>query len=549
MSEVHLAGIGDPEPPPVPGVTMGRYVGRSAVAGRPGQALTWLGVDEQTGHRVQVRVVPGTPHPLLRGLIDEHLLRTIAVTEIDAQRYALVSEHHPAGTLDRLLQARERLTLDEIQALALMLARGLTEVHAAGLVHGALDATQVHLTAGGRPVLGGLESVHTSGAEDAIVTMADDVTALGRLLWASLTARPAPARPTQETLRTLAPHAPVTLVDLIGACFEDPPPTAAALARDLSASGDGGALQPVLDPGPATGRATSPTQPRPATAPETGSSVFHRLRGRYRRRGRHTHGNQASPATENAARRSTHPAPASQANDGSAPNNTAPPSTPDTQDLLMAQIRARTGHDRSRARRIKLAKGAGLIAVLSLIGVGGWLGLSSAPAATTPAPTRTPTASPAIAPQPTVAEEQELLSQAGSDDPGAAVRALSRLRVFALSTGDEGLLGKIDAPQGPALAQDKRVLAQLSAQDIEVRGLGIRMLWTNVLEQSDDTARVLVSFVVDKHRQIVTTAPEPASTHLVQAGETRTLVVELVRSGDRWMIYRISDPAAEPTTP
>jgi hypothetical protein len=105
----------------------------------------------------------------------------------------LVSEHAPGGTLAALLERRGRLEPGEIVTLGVAVADALAALHAAGLVHGAVDADAVRLDLDGTPLL----------AEPGLVpgSAEHDTAALARLCRAALGDRTGEETPTAESVR------------------------------------------------------------------------------------------------------------------------------------------------------------------------------------------------------------------------------------------------------------------------------------------------------------------------------------------------------------
>ncbi len=76
----------------------------------------------------------------------------------------------------RPLEALERLRVEQVATVTAALAATISDLHAAGIVHGAIDASHVLVSGHDRPVLCGF------GPRAAAMTEADDVAAIGELI-------------------------------------------------------------------------------------------------------------------------------------------------------------------------------------------------------------------------------------------------------------------------------------------------------------------------------------------------------------------------------
>lgn len=157
--------------------------------------------------------------------------------------------------------------------LAADLADALTALHRAGLVHGALDADSVVLDAAGRGVVcgAGLAALREVSAGLPVGVAADDVRALGRLVYRMITGR-APAVDPEPPI-ALVPSTTPALNGLVMAMLSDdplrPPPPVEAVAARLRALS--GAAYPV-DVVPATAAPAALPRPRAPRAPRKGLS-------------------------------------------------------------------------------------------------------------------------------------------------------------------------------------------------------------------------------------------------------------------------------------
>lgn len=175
------------------------------VAPRSG-ARTWLarrqGGPGLEGVCLAHRVEPGAVAAVegLRGLRHPHVTRTLGVATVDDAPHVLTALE-PRESLsrlrDRLARAgRPGLPLPVVVRVAAQVAGGVAALHARGLTHGAVDARRVALTyAGAATLLDTPLGVHRGAA------VADDVTAIGRLL-TGLLHRPPP--PVADLARRIA---------------------------------------------------------------------------------------------------------------------------------------------------------------------------------------------------------------------------------------------------------------------------------------------------------------------------------------------------------
>ncbi|HEY0470513.1 MAG TPA: protein kinase [Kribbella sp.] len=107
--------------------------------------------------RISAAVVPAVEEfrrdlALTRSIDHPHLARLLDVRRTDRE-WLLISQHVAAGTLTRLLERREPLSLGELVTLISPLAQALAILHRAGLTHGNVTLDNVMFDAEGRPVL------------------------------------------------------------------------------------------------------------------------------------------------------------------------------------------------------------------------------------------------------------------------------------------------------------------------------------------------------------------------------------------------------------
>ena len=94
-----------------------------------------------------------------------HVLSLIDIATISDGRLLLACEQTD-WSLATLLAARSRLAAGEAVTVLAPITAGLAEIHAAGLVHGGLNAASVFFATDGRPVIGGFDGLR----KDAITT-------------------------------------------------------------------------------------------------------------------------------------------------------------------------------------------------------------------------------------------------------------------------------------------------------------------------------------------------------------------------------------------
>ncbi|AEI11914.1 serine/threonine-protein kinase [Cellulomonas gilvus] len=96
---------------------------------------------------------------ILRAVRHDHLPAVLEVVELGSAMLGVFVEHVPGLPLTRLQAARGPLGPGEAVTVAVPVAQALGALHAAGLVHGEVDAAAVVLDAEGRPVLTGVAAI------------------------------------------------------------------------------------------------------------------------------------------------------------------------------------------------------------------------------------------------------------------------------------------------------------------------------------------------------------------------------------------------------
>lgn len=254
----------------------GRYRG---VAPLPaiGGVVRELAVDQVADHRVAIARIPAGPG------IDR--ARILAASYQTCRHASLapvldIAEGEGGGIViveaqsdGPILATVADLPYQAALLLAADLADALAALHRAGLAHGALDADAVVLDAAGRGVVcgAGLATIREVAADLPVAVPADDVRALGGLVYRMITGR-APAA-TPEPPIALVPTTAPALNGLVMAMLSDeplrPPPPVEAVAARLRALS--GAAFPV-DVVPAAVAAKALPRPRAPRAPRRGLS-------------------------------------------------------------------------------------------------------------------------------------------------------------------------------------------------------------------------------------------------------------------------------------
>jgi hypothetical protein len=164
---------------------------------RMGDASSWRALDEKLSRPVGVHIVP-TEHGLDERVVaaaraaavveDGRFLRVLDAVRRDGMVYVVYEWVPDARPLRELLSAGP-LKAAEAQLLVTEAAEAVSTAHRLGLAHLCLDADTVLRTDGGQvKILGLCVQAALSGATAADPALAD-VQALGRVLYAALTAR------------------------------------------------------------------------------------------------------------------------------------------------------------------------------------------------------------------------------------------------------------------------------------------------------------------------------------------------------------------------
>ncbi|MGJ7440449.1 protein kinase domain-containing protein [Aquipuribacter sp. MA13-6] len=229
----------------VAGVRLGQLVGR----GSTGEV--WAGTDLLDGTRVAVKLLAGVPAVVDGALAQQtghpHVLE---VRRVSHDPPAVVTVLAGGGSLAAQVQARGCLRPGEVVTVVAPLADALAWLHARGVVHGDVSATNVLFVERGRPVLGDLGSAGLAGTGSPVATPgfaapevvaggdpspAADVHGLAAVAWLALTGAVPPAAEDRLPLRLLVPECPDELLDAVTAGL-DPDPRRRPPPSDLAAA-------------------------------------------------------------------------------------------------------------------------------------------------------------------------------------------------------------------------------------------------------------------------------------------------------------------------
>ena len=114
---------------------------------------------------------------------------------------------------------------------------------------------------------------------------------------------------------------------------------------------------------------------------------------------------------------------------------------------------------------------------------------------------------------------------------------LDAARASAFASADPALLAGVYAADAPGLAADRALVEQLAAAGQTASGVRHEVRGVEVLEESDDAARLRVVDVLAAYE--VRDAGGPVVSRAPARGEA-TYVVELVRTGDGWRLVQVT---------
>ena len=530
MDDFEPAALPDAAPvPDVPGYDVGRLLGRG------GTAAVWLATEHGTQRDVALKCFSaagpvGDPQRERRHAVDaeeavrrevrilsalehDHLVKAHDVVRVrygnGGSGLALVLDHAAGGSLAGLVAARGSLTPGEVVTSLTPIAQALAYLHANGLTHGDVSPGNVLFTAHGKPLLADLgvarmlvdprdaSEAGTDGFRDPAPVDAvraglqpeRDVYSVAALGWFCLTGRAPERESHRPPLPLLVPTVPAELAEALeaGLCGDRRRrPTAGELAEAILRSAPAAtvdlsvAVHPTVLPQLLTRRS------QPAGARERRAA---RLRAWWRR--------LTPPAPQGrSARHASLPVRA-----GAQPLHQPGP-RPGSRG---AGVRPGPRGVSPRRARVRGALAVLLMAVgFTAAGVFGTLFLAGRLSAGEWAPDVRSVAGPAaqsgsqadaaaqLAAGAVPESLQELLAAPRPED---AVRGLAGLRSYALSTGNLGLLERVNAPGSPAAAADAGVGSRLARSGHVFDGFEARL--SLVKRQPGSTAaRAVVSLSV-----------------------------------------------------
>jgi len=194
-----------PAAPAAPAPAAERFVLKEEIARGPLGRLH-KGEDGTTHSAVAIRVLPasvplphGTVADLKAALAVAHptLLRVLALIDVNGEK-AVVTEFAQGPTLETILRERGKLNAGQTQAIGVALAHALATLHARGLVHGAIQPSNLMLVARALKVADlGLGRLHAAVAPASPYRLpgeghdaAADVYAMGAVLHHLMTGAP-----------------------------------------------------------------------------------------------------------------------------------------------------------------------------------------------------------------------------------------------------------------------------------------------------------------------------------------------------------------------
>jgi len=490
--------------PRVPGLDLVRRLGAGA------HAEVWLATEPGSGERVAVKIPLdgaearlGREAELLQRIDHPHVIRLRRV-EPAARGVVLVLDHADGGSLAALVTGRGRLDPGETTTVVVPIARALAAMHALGLVHGDVSATNVLFTRDGRPVLadlgvaadlagvatraggdlGGGELWGTPGWVDPAARRPGpgaDVWALGALLRFCLTGSPA------------TPGASAAAGSPVGAG----PGGAGPVAQLLAIAEDCAATDPALRPTALTvSRAVwDACRPEPVRLLE----VHARLAAcepvgaaELTRRIRQDAVDPDRPGSRRAGRR-----------------------------LGLPGLPGLPGLSRRVLGPVAVVAGAGLLGVVAALAVMPELAQVGRP--DRPGAVARPASPVEVDPQ-----------------ARQVVQTLAAARARALASAAEPALAEVDQPGSAALAQDLTVVRELAGSGVRVRGLTFQVGAVRLVGAGGDRWTVEAEVTTSAYERVDLTGRVLAQ---VPAAPIRLVTLGLVRTGDGWRVTSASPSA------
>ncbi|MBW3086406.1 Serine/threonine-protein kinase PknD [Austwickia sp. TVS 96-490-7B] len=536
--------VDDPAPR-IPGLTVQRCRGHGATG------AVYTARRDLDGWTCAVKVI-STPHsadPRIRREIDvltafrsPGLIRLHEVVSTDDGRLALILDHLDAGVLRDLLARRGRLLERETLGVLRAILPALQMLHAGGITHGDISASNILVNHYGRAVLSDLGSARLVGDHhDSIygtrgytapelhltgqVTPATDMYALGAVCWLMLAGAIPPDRFHRKTAVATFPDIDTRLAELIDACLSAHPTQRpdAAHARQLCASL--GADEPLALPdapdlgGSLTHRIREDRTPRPALL--TGSADLDRLSAP-------APGDNEPPAGSLEGR-----------------HRGADPSTAEV--LLTRSVRA------ANARGVQIA---GSIAMGVLLGTAAWhLAGRELFAQAAPAPTPTtitmPTAPPPTAPQHPSPPTTSTASGPSPTDVAAATDLLHRLlqeRAAAYAEATPDRVNQCYDPSTTVATQARADVLQLHHHRRRYLGLSYAVRSVTMPTSGPFTQGEPLQLIatVDTSAYRVQDDAEPHTSHRRPETPGTPLMYTLRETPQGWRITEISPVTSHP---
>lgn len=223
----------------------------TALVGRGGAGEVWAGTETASGARVALKLLDrptgGREAALLAAVRHPHVL---GLRRAVADPPALVTDLAAGGSLAAQVAARGTLPAGEVVTVLAPLADALAALHARGVVHGDVTATNILFVDLGRPVLADLGVAGLAGDGVAWATPgyaapevlagarpgpAADVHGLAAAAWLALTGSVPPPEPERLPLGLLAPDCPVGLLRAVTDAL-DPDPGRRPAPGELAAA-------------------------------------------------------------------------------------------------------------------------------------------------------------------------------------------------------------------------------------------------------------------------------------------------------------------------
>ena len=502
--------------------------------GRVGEALAEAGLLARVRHQHVVHLYDVLPLPTQQD--------AGVVGAGDEPAVALVTQLAAGGSLAQVLARRRMLSPGELVTVLQPIAGALADLHQQGVVHGDLSTGNLLFREDGMPLLADLGTARIAGeallqgvgtgAGDGMVapevvegfpaTRESDVYQLGALARLCLVGEvPGPGFE-RERLAEVAPALPELLVDLVDRCMAAQPedrPEAEELAVALDA---------VAPPEPVE------------VAPD--ADAAHGLTQRLRQ-----------AAQEDEAARAEREAPGAHRPERVDGEQTEEETA--GHGLRPGPITVTRTHGRALAALV-----VGAVVLAMLVGVGwpavrSWQGTESSAAQvagesaeegeeiegveeaegteqTWDGSDEAEDESAAKSVTEGGEAETEDVTQAEGEQARQTLQALVDARAQAWERGDEDLLDDAVAPESPALAQEVRELARAREQGVSYPTVRFAVRDAVVVEQDED--RMVLAAALDRDPL---EAVGPQGWLLRAPARTDTVQVELVRVGERWLLW------------